>query len=124
MVFNQNQSYNTNTVYVPKSSKVLVSYRDAASGYSQVLKTATISGTTVSFGSSVSLSPSGTNAQAGLAYDTTNNRAFLSYKDSDDSSKGKAVVYTPPLPGGTATAANFLDFLMLHIQMDRQQQFK
>ena len=111
VVFNQNQSYNTNTVYVPKSSKVLVSYRDAASGYSQVLKTATISGTTVSFGSSVSLSPSGTNAQAaGLAYDTTNNRAFLSYKDSDDSSKGKAVVYTPPLPGGTATAANFLGF--------------
>ena len=111
VVFNQNQSYNTNTVYVPKSRQVLVSYRDAASGYSQVLKTATISGTTVSFGSSVFLSTSGNNAdQAGLAYDTTNNRAFISYKDQDDSSKGKAVVYTPPLPGGTATAGNFLGF--------------
>jgi|TARA_B100000085_G_scaffold81833_1_gene73809 hypothetical protein len=111
VVFNQNQSYNTNTVYVPKSRQVLVSYRDAASGYSQVLKTATISGTTVSFGSSVFLSTSGNNSdQAGLAYDTTNNRALLSYKDQDDSSKGKAVVYTPPLPGGTATAGNFLGF--------------
>ena len=90
---------------------MLVSYRDAASGYSQVLKTATISGTTVSFGSSVFLSTSGNNSdQAGLAYDTTNNRALLSYKDQDDSSKGKAVVYTPPLPGGTATAGNFLGF--------------
>jgi|TARA_R100000030_G_scaffold31144_1_gene22798 hypothetical protein len=111
VVFNQNTSYGSKTVYVPRSGQVLVSYRDAASGYSQVLKTATISGTTVSFGSSVSLSTSGNNAQqAGLAYDTTNNRAFLSYKDQDDSSKGKAVVYTPPLPGGTATAANFLGF--------------
>ena len=111
VVFNQNHSYNTNTVYVPKSGQVLVSYRDAASGYSQVLKTATISGTTVSFGSSVFLSTSGNNADhGGLAYDTTNNRAFLSYKDSNDSSKGKAVVYTPPLPGGTATAGNFLGF--------------
>ena len=55
---------------------------DSASGYSQVLKTATISGTTVTFGSSVFLSTSGNNAdQAGLAYDTTNNRAFISYKD-------------------------------------------
>lgn len=85
------------TVY-PKAAfdsglnQVGIAWRDDGDGQALDLRIGTVSGTSISFGTSIELA--GDVEQSPIAYDSSSGQFVVSYHDDGDSSKGKAVVVT------------------------------
>ena len=80
-------------VFDSNSNKVVVIYRDGGNSNYGTARVGTVSGTDISFGSAVVFASSSTeDIQA--AFDSTNNKIVIGYKDGGDSDKGKTVVGT------------------------------
>lgn len=80
-------------VFDSSNNKVVIAYRDDGNSYYGTAIVGTVSGTSISFGSAAVYHS--TNAIANMiAFDSTNNKVVIAYKDNSDSSKGKAVVGT------------------------------
>lgn len=85
------------TVY-PKAAfdsglnQVGIAWRDDGDGEALDLRVGTVSGTSISFGTSIELA--GDVEQSPIAYDSSSGQFVVSYHDDGDSSKGKAVVVT------------------------------
>ena len=85
----------SSTVY-PKAAfdsganQVGIAWRDDGDGQALDFIVGTVSGTSISFGTSVELA--GDVEQSPVAYDSSSSQFVVSYHDDGDSSKGKAVV--------------------------------
>ena len=75
------------------SGKVVIVCKDGNNSQYGTAFVGTISGTSISFGSAVVFN-SGNTEDTAVAYDSTNGKVVVTYKDAADSNKGKAIVGT------------------------------
>ena len=80
-------------VYDSTNQKVVIAYTDGGNSSFGTAIVGTVSGTSISFGSSTVFQSSNT-AYSSAAYDSTNNKVVIAYQDNDNSDYGKAVVGT------------------------------
>ena len=82
-----------NQVEFVGNGKVVVAYQQGGTPYYGKCRVGTISGTSISFGTEVTFN-SGNTAGIGMAYDSTNDKLVISYRDNGNSSHGTAIVGT------------------------------
>ena len=87
-------------VYDTNADKVVVAYREDDDNDAGHAVVGTISGTSISFGTPVEFV--GGTSFLDATFDSTNNKVVIAYRDTDDSSRGKAIVGTV-----TGTAITF-----------------
>ena len=91
--------YHSNTVnhvsatYDSSNGKVVIAYQDEANSDYGTAIVGTVSGTSISFGSSAVFESSDCDDIAAV-YDSANGKVVIAYRDDGDSDKGKAVVGT------------------------------
>jgi len=76
------------------NNKVVLVYTDAGNGDDGFASVATISGTSVSFGTAVEFSGNNNTAWNVCGFDSTNGKVVIAYEDASDSGKLKSVVGT------------------------------
>ena len=111
-VFGAGATLFISSCYESEHNKVIIAYQDyGSSGYGRV-RAATISGTSVSFGS-VTNFETATTEYISCVYSSTDKRIVISYKDSGNSSRGTSIAgiledptTTPILNFGTAVVFN------------------
>ena len=96
----------TKTAFDSVLNQVGVAWRDGSDGDALDFAVGTVSGTSISFGTSVELAANV--EQSPVAYDSSSQKFVVSYHDNEDSSKGKAVVVSTS--GTNLTAENFIGF--------------
>lgn len=92
VVLNSNGTNNISTAYDSVNQKVVVVYVDNLNGFG-VAKVGTVSGTSISFGSSVTFNAGATGVTA-CAYDTNAQKIVIAYKDDNNGGFGTAIVGT------------------------------
>jgi len=75
------------------NGKVVIAYRDNVSPYHGKAVVGTVSGTSISFGSAVTFNTA-SSVDISCAYDSTNGKVVIAYKDVGNSSYGSAIVGT------------------------------
>jgi hypothetical protein len=80
------------SVYDPDTQKTIIAYADRDNGDAVTAVVATVTGTTFSFGTPVVAHAGSDTEQLGIAYDTTNDRVVICYKNVGNSNYGTAVV--------------------------------
>jgi len=92
--------FNSNGVTTPISSafdsnagKVVIAYRDYGNSYYGTAIVGTVSGTSISFGTSVVFNTANTTTTA-VTYDSTSQKVVIAYQDSGNSYYGTAIVGT------------------------------
>ena len=93
VVFNSAYTIYTSVVYDTNADKIVIAYRDVGNSNAGTAIVGTVSGTNISFGSEATFESGETNYISAV-FDSTNNKVVIAYQDTDDSSKGKAVVGT------------------------------
>ena len=83
----------TNVVYDSTNEKVVIVYQDGNNSFYGTAIVGTVSGTSISFGTPAVFA-SVSALYYGMAYDSSNNRVVITYRDNADSGKGKAIVGT------------------------------
>ena len=83
----------TNAVYDANAGKVVIVYQANASTYTLRAAVATVSGSTLSFGSSVAFATTLTDFMD-IEYDANAQKVVIIYNDGNDNRKGKAIVGT------------------------------
>ena len=81
------------SVYDSSNNKIVVAYNLNIVGAVGTAIVGTVSGTTISFGSPVVFN-AGNTAEMGIAYDSSNNKVVIAYRDKNNSSYGTAIVGT------------------------------
>jgi len=101
---------NTNIVHHPDASFNVIIWRDAGGGNVIKFATATVSGTTITFGTATQL-----NGEQGYyhdqAWDPVNKKIIVVYRASSNSDYGTAVAYTPAHNTTTITSENFIGIM-------------
>ena len=101
---------NTNIVHHPDASFNVIIWRDAGGGNVIKFATATVSGTTITFGTVTQL-----NGEQGYyhdqAWDPVNKKIIVVYRASSNSDYGTAVAYTPDHNTTTITSENFIGIM-------------
>ena len=107
-VFNSNgNTFNIAATYDSINQKIFITYTDAGnSNYGTVIE-GTVSGTSISFGSAF-VFESATSYNIKAAYDPSNDKLVISYRDNGNSNYGTTVVYTPRTISNNLTAENFI----------------
>ena len=89
-------SFDSNT------NKSIVAYRDPDNSNSGRFQIATISGTSISFGSAAEFNAGATSYIISV-YDSANNRTLIAYRDEGNSNYGTAVVFASAVPTNLTT---------------------
>ena len=97
VVFNSGNTSNLNgtasAAFDSSNNKVVIAYRDQAASQQVTAIVGTVSGTSISFGTEVTVSSSAATYPA-LAFDSANNKMIISYVDGGDADNGKCHVGT------------------------------
>ena len=93
VVFESAAAYNSSIVYDSSNQKIVIAYRDWDNSQYGTAIVGTVSGTSISFGSPV-LFNSASSQHVTAAYDSTNNKVVIAYRDGAYPYYGKAVVGT------------------------------
>ena len=83
----------TSIAYDSTNQKVVIAYVDQGSSYYGTAIVGTVSGTSISFGSPVVFEAASTDFPS-IAYDSTNQKVVIAYRDSGNSQYGTAIVGT------------------------------
>ena len=92
VVFDSTNAISFAAAYDANAQKVVIVYRDISNTNGEAV-VGTVSGNSISFGSPVAFS-NDTASACSIAYDTTNQKVLIAYRDDGDSGKGKANVGT------------------------------
>ena len=95
--------------YASNINRPVIVYRDNTNSSKGTAHTATISGTSISFGTSVAFE-AGISQWFGIAYDSDEERVITSYQDDSDGDKGKAVSIGVGSSTTNLTSENFVGF--------------
>ena len=106
VVFVSSNTVYTDIAFDSSSNQVGISWRDENDGSAGDFIVGTVSGTSISFGTSIELA--GDVEQSAISYDSGSGQFVVSYHDDDDSSKGKAVVVATSATN--MTTENFIGF--------------
>ena len=82
--------------YDTNSDRVVIAYKDTSNGYGKAV-VGTVSGSGISFGTPVTFNAAttiGMQPSHGIAFDSSNNKVVIVYKDNGNSSYGTAIVGT------------------------------
>ena len=90
-VFESATTYYTSATYDSSNQKVVISYRDNGNSNYGTAVVGTVSGTSISFGTPVVFSSSSIDYNSPI-YDSANNKIVIAYRDTGNSSYGRAVV--------------------------------
>ena len=96
-------------VYAANINRPVICYRDSQNSNKGTAHIATISGTSISFGTSLVVE-AGVSNWLGAAYDSDEQRVICCYQDDSDSEKGKAVSIDVATTGTNLTSENFVGF--------------
>ena len=91
-VFESAESSFISAVYDSTNQKVVISYRDHGNSNYGTVITGTVSGTSIGFGSPLIFN-SGSSWYTSTAYDSTNGKVIIAYRDVSNSSYGTAAVF-------------------------------
>ena len=112
VVFNSNgNTFNILATYDSINQKIFIAYTDAGNSQYGTVIEGTVSGTSISFGSAF-VFESAISYNIKAAYDSSNDKLVIGYRDDGNSGYGTAVVYTPRTIETTITknltAENFI----------------
>ncbi len=93
VVFNAGSTNQIAATFDSNLNKVVLAYRDSGNSSYGTAIVGTVSGTSISFGSSVVFETANT-VYIGASFDTTSNKVVLAYRDIGNSSYGTAIVGT------------------------------
>jgi hypothetical protein len=93
VVFESAESNYISTTYNSIAQKVVIAYRDAGNSNYGTAIVGTVSSTSISFGAAAVFKSAATE-QISQAYDSTNNRVVIAYRDGGASGEGTAIVGT------------------------------
>jgi hypothetical protein len=93
VVFNAGSTNQISATFDSNLNKVVLAYRDSGNSSYGTAIVGTVSGTSISFGSSVVFETANT-VYIGASFDTTSNKVVLAYRDVGNSSYGTAIVGT------------------------------
>jgi hypothetical protein len=99
-------------VYDSSNEKVVIAYMNNSNSNYGTAVVATVSGTSISFGTPVVFSSSNAANHLSAAYDSTNGKVVIAYRDMDNSNYGTAVVGTvsgTSISFGSASVFNSTD---------------
>jgi len=94
VVFHSGSTFYTSCVYDSTNGKVVIAYQDRADSSKGKVVVGTVSGTSISFGSEVIFNSGGETQYISAAYDSTNERVVIVYRDVPNNSYGTAIVGT------------------------------
>ena len=95
--------------YNAASNKTLFVYNKGGNTGSGYYNIGTVSGTSISFGTSAAFEDGHVVSGNDVIYDPTTEKNILLFSDMDDNAKGKYIVFTQALAGGaTLTSENFI----------------
>ena len=107
-VFNSNgNTFNISATYDSINQKIFITYTDAGNSQYGTVIEGTVSGTSISFGSAF-VFESATSYNIKAAYDSSNDKLVIGYRDIDNSNYGTIVVYTPRTMASNLTSENFI----------------
>ena len=114
VTFESQNVNDTGIAYDSANSKIIVAYKNADSSGHGMARVGTVSGTSISFGSEVTFSGVGSNANDFIdaIYDSANGKVVITYRDHSNSYKATAIVGTvsgTSISFGTATAFGGLE---------------
>ena len=92
-VFEAASSYYTFAIFDPTNNKVVISYIDGGNSNYGTAVVGTVSGTSISFGTPV-VFESAMIENNSMAFDSTNNKVVIAYRDTGNTNAGTAVVGT------------------------------
>ena len=90
VVYQASGSYYNAATFDSNLNKVIIAYRRSSPNEGNV-SVGTVSGTSISFGNAATFNAANT-AYTSMAFDTTNNKTVIAYRDSGDGNKGTSVV--------------------------------
>ena len=90
VVYNASSSSAQAATFDSNLNKVIIAYRRSSPNEGNV-SVGTVSGTSISFGNAATFNAANT-AYTSMAFDTTNNKTVIAYRDSGDGNKGTSVV--------------------------------
>jgi hypothetical protein len=93
VVFKSNSVTGIGATFDSNSNKVVVTYRDNSAGGDGTANVGTVSGTSISFGSSVTFTTSNS-TETSTVFDSSNNKVVIAYRDLQTSDIGTCVVGT------------------------------
>ena len=99
----------TSSVYNPLSGKIYVIFADGGNSNRGTIIPATISGTNVTFGSTV-VFETGSTAYPSAVYDGNSSTVVIAYEDEGNSQAGTGVVYQAGYSSTNLTSENFVGF--------------
>ena len=95
VVFETGASVNNIVMFDSSNDKIVIAYSDQADGDDGKAIVGTVSGTSISFGSSTDFETGGVfGNHMGAAFDTTNNKVVIAYADGNNSAYGTGIVGT------------------------------
>jgi hypothetical protein len=92
-IFDYTQIRNTSTTFDSANNKVVIAYPDYPNSYRGKAVVGTVSGTSISFGSSV-VFDSGNSANISATFDSVTSKVLLAYRDNGNAGYGTAIVGT------------------------------
>ena len=92
-VFESARSDNVCAAFDSNNNKVVIAYQDDGNSSHGTAVVATVSGTSISFGTPVVFEAAETDGIS-IVYDTNAQKIVIAYRDAGDSNKGKAIVGT------------------------------
>ena len=93
VVYEQAYSSDNRAVFDSNSNRIVVAYTDQGNSSYGTAVVGTVSGTSISFGTPV-VFESASSGSFGPAFDSSNNKVVIAYKDDGNSGKGTAIVGT------------------------------
>ena len=107
VVFESAEARNIFLAYDSQNQKMTFAYRDGGNSNQGTVIAGTVSGTSISFGSAL-VYETGSTDEISAAYDSDTSKIVIGYRDTGDSSYGKAVVFQNA--GSNLTSENFIGF--------------
>ena len=104
--FNNDTTYISAT-YNSTDEKVVIAYRSMGGQHPGYVTEGTVSGDTVSFGSTVQYDPGG-GTYTSSTYDSNNNKVIITYSDQGSAHEGTANVYTTGSSSTNLTSENYI----------------
>ena len=94
-------------VYAANSGKVVITYHNASDSFHSYFAVGTVSGTSISFGTPVEYE-SAEGHENSVVYDANSEKVVVAYRNSNNSNRGSAVVFSPAYTGTNLTSENYI----------------
>ena len=107
VIFETGTTSDVSAVFDSNANKVVLAFSDTGADITRIV-VGTVSGTTISFGSPVNANTGSDDTYIASAFDSTNNRVVVVFRDLGDSNKGKAIVFRNASTTNNLTSENYI----------------